>query len=290
MSTPRIAFLGLGLMGGGMARRLLGAGFAVTVFNRNPARAEPLAAAGARVAGSPREAAAGAEVVFSMVADDAASRAIWLGPDGAIAGAARGAVLVECSTLTVAWVQELAQAAAAAGAECIDAPVTGSKNQAAAGELNFLTGGNAAALETIRPALNAMGRSVTHLGPTGSGALLKLINNFLAGVHVAATAEAVAWIERTELDRAQAIAFLSDSAVGSPVTKTVAARMCAPDFTPNFFLRLMAKDLGYASGEAAKAGQQLTSAAMARDVFQRAIAAGHGDKDMSAVVEPLRRR
>ena len=290
MSTPRIAFLGLGLMGGGMARRLLGAGFAVTVFNRNPARAEPLAAAGARVAGSPREAAAGAEVVLSMVADDAASRAIWLGPDGAIAGAARGAVLVECSTLTVAWVQELAQAAAAAGAECIDAPVTGSKNQAAAGELNFLTGGNAAALETIRPALNAMGRSVTHLGPTGSGALLKLINNFLAGVHVAATAEAVAWIERTELDRAQAIAFLSDSAVGSPVTKTVAARMCAPDFTPNFFLRLMAKDLGYASGEAAKAGQQLTSAAMARDVFQRAIAAGHGDKDMSAVVEPLRRR
>lgn len=290
MSTPRIAFLGLGLMGGGMARRLLGAGFSVTVFNRTPARAEPLAAAGARVAGSPREAAAGAEVVFSMVADDAASRAMWLGPDGAIAGAARGAVLVECSTLTVAWVQELAQAAAAAGAECIDAPVTGSKNQAAAGELNFLTGGNAAALETIRPALNAMGRSVTHLGPTGSGALLKLINNFLAGVHVAATAEAVAWIERTELDRAQAIAFLSDSAVGSPVTKTVAARMCAPDFTPNFFLRLMAKDLGYASGEAAKAGQQLTSAAMARDVFQRAIAAGHGDKDMSAVVEPLRRR
>ncbi len=290
MSTPRIAFLGLGLMGGGMARRLLGAGFAVTVFNRTPARAEPLAAAGARVAGSPREAAAGAEVVFSMVADDAASRAMWLGPDGAIAGAARGAVLVECSTLTVAWVQELAQAAAAAGAECIDAPVTGSKNQAAAGDLNFLTGGNAAALETIRPALNAMGRSVTHLGPTGSGALLKLINNFLAGVHVAATAEAVAWIERTELDRAQAIAFLSDSAVGSPVTKTVAARMCAPDFTPNFFLRLMAKDLGYASGEAAKAGQQLTSAAMARDVFQRAIAAGHGDKDMSAVVEPLRRR
>jgi 3-hydroxyisobutyrate dehydrogenase len=290
MSTPRIAFLGLGLMGGGMARRLLGAGFSVTVFNRTPARAEPLAAAGARVAGSPREAAAGAEVVFSMVADDAASRAMWLGPDGAIAGAARGAVLVECSTLTVAWVQELAQAAAAAGAECIDAPVTGSKNQAAAGELNFLTGGNAAALETIRPALNAMGRSVTHLGPTGSGALLKLINNFLAGVHIAATAEAVAWIERTELDRAQAIAFLSDSAVGSPVTKTVAARMCAPDFTPNFFLRLMAKDLGYASGEAAKAGQQLTSAAMARDVFQRAIAAGHGDKDMSAVVEPLRRR
>ena len=125
MSSPRIAFLGLGLMGGGMARRLLGAGFAVTVFNRTPARAEPLAAAGARVAGSPREAAAGAEVVFSMVADDAASRAMWLGPDGAIAGAARGAVLVECSTLTVAWVQELAQAGIDLGGGCLRLALTG---------------------------------------------------------------------------------------------------------------------------------------------------------------------
>lgn len=289
MNHPRIAFLGIGIMGDGMARRLLGAGFPVTVFNRSRARAEPLSAAGARVAGSPREAATGADAIFSMVADDAASRALWLGPNGAIAGAARGAVLVECSTLTVAWVRELAEAAAAHGAEFVDAPVTGSKNQAAAGELNFLVGGSAAALEKIRPALMAMGRSVTHLGPAGSGSLLKLINNFLAGVHVAAIAEALAWVERTGLDRAQAIAFLSESAVGSPVTKTVAARMGAADFTPNFFLKLMAKDLGYAVGEAAKAGQTLTSAATALELFQRAIAAGHGDKDMSAVVEPLRR-
>ena len=224
-----------------------------------------------------------------MVADDAASRAMWLGPDGAIAGAARGAVLVECSTLTVAWVHELAQAVAARGAEFVDAPVTGSKAAAANGELNFLVGGSATALEIIRPALMAMGRGITHLGPTGSGALLKLINNFLAGVHVAAFGEALAWIERTGLDRAQALAFLSESAVGSPVTKTMAARMGAADFTPNFFLKLMAKDLGYAIGEAAKSGQTLTSAAMALQLFQRAIAAGHGDKDMSAVVEPLRR-
>ena len=289
MSTPRIAFLGLGIMGGGMARRLLGAGFPVTVFNRSRVRAEPFAAAGARVAGSPREAAAGADVVFSMVADDAASRAMFVGPDGAVAGAARGATLVECSTLTVAWVRELAKAVSAHGAEFVDAPVTGSKNQAAAGELNFLVGGSAAALEKIRSALVAMGRSVTHLGPTGSGAQLKLINNFLCGVQLASAAEAVAWIERSGLDRAKALGVLLDGAPGSPLVKTLTARMTAGDYTPNFLLKLMAKDLSYAVQENAIHGQPLATATTALELFQRAIAAGHGDKDMSAVVEPLRR-
>ena len=288
MSTPRIAFLGLGIMGGGMTRRLLGAGFAVTVYNRSRARAEPLATAGARVAGSPREAAIGADIMFSMVADDAASRAMWLGPDGAVAGAARGAVLVECSTLTVAWVRELAQAAAARGAEFVDAPVTGSKNQAAAGELNFLVGGSAAALEKIRPALAPMSRSITHLGPTGSGALVKLINNFMCGVQLASAAEALAWIEQSGLDRAKALGVPLDGAPASPLVKTVTARMVANDFAPNFLLKLMTKDLGYAVQESAARGQPLATAAAALEVFHRAIAAGHGDKDMSAVVESLR--
>ena len=288
MNQPRIAFLGLGIMGGGMARRLLGAGFAVTVYNRNRTKSEALAAAGAPVATTAREAAAAADIVFCMVADDAASRTLWLSADGALAGAARGAIAVDCSTLTVGWVKELAAAAAARGVEFADAPVTGSKNQAAAGVLNFLVGGSASALEKIRPALNAMGRSVTHLGPTGSGALLKLINNFMAGVHVAAMAEAFAWMERTGLNRAQALAFLSESAVGSPVTKTIAARINAADFTPNFFLKLMAKDLGYAVDEAAKSGQTLTTAATALQRFRAAILAGHGEKDMAAVVEAAR--
>lgn len=288
MSTPRIAFLGLGIMGGGMTRRLLGAGFAVTVYNRSRARTEPLATAGARVAGSPREAAIGADIVLSMVADDAASRAMWLGPDGAVAGVARGAVLVECSTLTVAWVRELAQAAAARGAEFVDAPVTGSKNQAAAGELNFLVGGPAAALEKIRPALVPMSRSITHLGPTGSGALVKLINNFMCGVQLASAAEALAWIEQSGLDRAKALGVLLDGAPASPLVKTVTARMVANDFAPNFLLKLMTKDLGYAVQESAARGQPLATAAAALEVFHRAIAAGHGDKDMSAVVESLR--
>ncbi len=288
MSTPRIAFLGLGIMGGGMARRLLGAGFAVAVFNRNAAKAAPLAAAGATVAASPREAANDADVILCMVADDSASRAMWLGTEGAMEGARRGAILVDCSTLTVAWVKELAAAAQGQGCEFVDAPVTGSKLAAAAGELNFLIGGSAAALEKLRPVLAPMSRSITHLGPTGSGALIKLINNFTCGVHVAAMAEALAWIERSGLDRAQALGVLLDGAPGSPIAKVVSARMTARDYTPNFLLALMAKDIGYALKESAAAGRPLATAAAALEVFQRAIAAGHGDKDMSAIVEPLR--
>lgn len=226
--------------------------------------------------------------MISMVADDEASRSMWFGDDGALAGAERGAVLVECSTLTVAWVNELAQAAKERGCECVDAPVTGSKAAAAGGELNFLVGGNQAAVEKVRPALNAMGRSVTHLGPTGSGALVKLVNNFLAGVHVSAWAEALAWVERSGLDRAKAVNFLMEGAAASPVTKVVSARMVAEDYQPNFFLRLMAKDIGYAIREAADKGVTLDSATTALTRFQRAIAAGQGEEDMAAIVKSVR--
>lgn len=288
MDLPRIAFLGLGIMGGGMARRLIAAGYPVTVYNRSRAKAESLRAEGAAIAPSAREAANGADIIFSMVADDVASRAMWLGVDGAIAGARRTAVMVECSTLSVEWVNELAGAIAQAGARFLDAPVTGSKQAAAEGGLNFIVGGSDDALEKVRPAFGAMGRSVTHVGPTGSGALVKLLNNFLAGVQVAAFAEARAWMERTRLDREKAMAFLLDGAAASPVTKVVAARMVAEDYTPNFLLRLMAKDLSYAIKEAGHTQLALRTAETALQRFRGAIAAGHGDQDMAAVVQTLR--
>lgn len=277
-------------MGAGMARRLLGGGFPLTVWNRSPAKAAPLAAEGAHLAASPREAAAGAAIVISMVADDAASRGVWLGESGALAGAARGSVLIESSTLTVGWILELTQAAVARGGEFLDAPVTGSRNQAAAGELNFLVGGPAATLEKARPALAVMSRSITHLGPAGSGALIKLINNFVCGVQIGALAEALALIEKSGLDRAPALAVLTGGAPGSPLVKSIAARMTAPDYTPNFLLRLMAKDLGYAIQEAGERHLPLATATAALGLFQQAIATGHGDEDMSAVVEPLRKK
>jgi 3-hydroxyisobutyrate dehydrogenase len=168
--------------------------------------------------------------------------------------------------------------------------VTGSRPQAAAGELNFLVGGSAATLEKARPALTAMSKSITLLGPVGSGALVKLINNFVCGVQIASLAEALAMIERSGLDRAQALAVLTNGAPGSPLVKTVAGRMTAPDYTPNFLLRLMAKDLAYAHREAATQGLALATAAAALKHFENGVAAGHGERDIAAVVEPLRRK
>jgi 3-hydroxyisobutyrate dehydrogenase len=285
MSKPRVAFCGLGIMGGGMARRLLAAGFPLTVYNRNPEKSASLKDAGAQVAATPREAAAQAELIFSMVADDSASRSIWLGENGALSGASQGAVFVESSTLSLGWVKELAAAAVARGCDLLDAPVTGSRTHAASGELLFLVGGSATALEKARPAFAAMGRAVNHLGPTGSGALLKLINNFVCGVQVASVAQALALIDRGGLNRDKALEVLKAGAPGSPIFRLIADRMTAGDFTPNFLLRLMAKDLRYAVAEGEQHSIKLTTAAAALEVFNYAIARGSGDKDMSAVFE-----
>ena len=288
MNKPRIAFLGLGIMGSGMARRLLANGFPLTVFNRNIERAKPFVADGATVAVSPHEAASQADVIISMVADDIASRSLWLGDSAALAAMKPGTICIESSTVTVDWVRELAAAAQQQNCELLDAPVTGSKIHAANGELNFLVGGNPATIDKVRPVFSAMGKTILPMGPTGSGALIKLINNFVCGVQIASLAEAMAMIERSGLDRARALEVLTNGAPGSPLVKTVSARMTAPDFTPNFPLRLLTKDLGYAIREGEKLSIELMTVAAALKEFQKAMAARHGEKDMAAVVELFR--
>jgi 3-hydroxyisobutyrate dehydrogenase len=285
MTKPRVALLGIGLMGSGMAGRLLSANFPLSIYNRNREKAKPVADAGAYLASTPREAAARADVILSMVADDPASRAVWLGENGASAGAAPGTVWIESSTLTVGWVRELAAAASRQGCALLDAPVTGSRPQAAAGELRFLVGGSGAGLETARPVLAALGNDILHFGPTGSGALMKLINNFMSGVQAASLAEATAFILASGLDHDKALAVLTSGAPGSPLVKLLSARAQAGDFTPNFVLRLMAKDLSYAIEEAGRHQLGLETAAGALAVFQQAMAEGYGDKDFSSVIE-----
>jgi 3-hydroxyisobutyrate dehydrogenase len=285
-NKPRVAVVGLGIMGSGMASRLIGQGYPVTVYNRSIARTEPLKQLGATVAKTAKEAATGASVVLSMLADDTAARGVWLGNDGALAGAARGTLLIESSTISVQWIHELSQAASERGCELLDCPVTGSKTHAAAGELVFLVGGSATALEAVRPVLAAMSREITYLGPSGSGALMKLINNFVCGVQAVALAEAVALIERSGLDRQKAVAVLANGAPGSPLVKLISPRMMAGDFTPNFMLRLMAKDLRYALKQSG-GGMEVVSAAL--KTLDRGIDAGFGDQDFSSVVEITRK-
>jgi 3-hydroxyisobutyrate dehydrogenase len=285
MSKPNVAILGLGIMGSGMARRLLSANFPLAVYNRDRDKCIPFATKGAFVAESPREAASRSQIILSMVADDTASRHMWLGDNGALAGVSPSSVLIESSTLSIGWIKELESAAAQLGCEFLDAPVTGSKPQAESGELLFLVGGSPDALDAARPVFSVLGRDVVHLGPSGSGALMKLINNFLCGVQAASFAEAVSLIDAGGLDRDKAVSILTAGAPGSGIVKRVADRIATHDFTPNFALRWMAKDLAYAVGSASASGIPLRTGAAALSIFQDAIADGHGDEDFAAVTK-----
>jgi 3-hydroxyisobutyrate dehydrogenase len=288
LMTQQIAILGLGTMGTGMARNLLRAGFSLTVYNRTRAKAEPLATAGARIADTPREAVHNADVIISILSDEGASRAVWTGKHGALDAVKPGAVLVESSTVTPAWIHELAGLAAERKLDLLDAPVTGSRAQAEEGQLIFLTGGDAAVLERARPVLAAMSKDIVLLGPVGSGARMKLINNFLCGVQIASLAEGLVWIERSGLDRDQALTVLKNGAPGSPLLSAISARMVDATYDVNFLLSLMDKDLRYAEKDAAALGIDLRMARTAEQRFDEAAKAGYADKDMSAVIEPLR--
>jgi 3-hydroxyisobutyrate dehydrogenase len=288
MAKQSVALMGLGTMGAGMAENLLKAGFPLTVWNRDRAKAERFAALGARVAESPADAALGADVVLSMLADDVASRAVWLGKDGALASVSDDAMVIDCGTVSPAWIAELAKAASARGVKMLDAPVTGSRAQAAAGQLWFLVGGAEETLAKVTDVLQAMSKEITHLGPVGSGATMKLVNNFLCGVQIASLAEGLVWLERSGLDREKALDLLKRGAPGSPLLAALSARMTSRDYAVNFHLKLMEKDLRYAGEAAAEDGVELTTAANARSLFEQAIAEGYGEQDMSAVIEPLR--
>ncbi len=272
-------------MGSGMARRLLSENFPLAVYNRDHSKSIPFAAEGAFVAESPREAASRAQIILSMVADDAASRHMWLGENGALAGVSPSSVLIESSTLSLDWIKELESAAAQLGCEFLDAPVTGTKPHAESGELLFLVGGSADALDAARPVFSVLGRDVIHLGPSGSGALMKLINNFMCGVQAASFAEALSLADAGGLNRDKAVSILTGGAPGSGIVKRIADRLATNDYTPQFALRWMAKDLAYAVESGTAKGVSLKTATAALSVFQEAIAGGYGDEDFSAVTK-----
>ncbi len=286
----RVALLGLGTMGRGMAQNLLKAGFPLAVYNRTPSKAAALAELGAVIAATPAEAAARASVVISMVADDDASRAAWLGESGALPAMSPGAIAVECSTLSPAWIAQLAGHCSRKSVRLVEAPVTGSRAQAEQGHLTFLAAGDRQTIDALRPILQCMSKEVVNLGPIGCGAQLKLINNFLCGVQAASFAEAVAWIERTNLDQSAALEFLKRGAAGSGILSAMADRMTRRTYEVNFLLRLMAKDLRYAQAAAFHHGVTLSTAQGAEKLFEEASRQGHGEQDMAAVVEVLRKK
>ena len=281
MST--VAFLGLGAMGSRMAVNLQAAGFALRVYNRDRARAKPLADKGALACDTPAAAVQGASFVVSMVADDVATRAVMLGADGAVAATTAGAIIIDSSTNTPGMAREVAQAAAARRVQYLDAPVSGSLAQAQGKELVFMVGGEKVAFERAQPVLAAMGRMAKYMGGSGTGATIKLINNMLSGAATAAIAEAVITAEAAGLDRAATLEVLAEGAAGSRLLKTRMPKMFSRDFAPQFQLQLMEKDLRYFLLLAQELDRPMPVASLVRSQFQAARRGSLGALDSSAL-------
>lgn len=243
----KVGFIGLGRMGHGMAGRYLDAGFSVAVWNRSQAKAEDLIARGARWAASPADAADGADAVVTMVADDEASRAVWLGKDGAAATMKPDSLAIECSTVSHQHALDMARELRGRGLVYIDCPVTGLPQAAAAGKLTLLVGAEPADLNHAKPYLAPIGDVVRHFGAVGTGTVFKLINNLMGAVQIASLAEGVAMAEQAGLDMKLVAEALGSGAVASPQVIRHSKRMVTRDFSgASFTTALRHKDAAYA--------------------------------------------
>jgi 3-hydroxyisobutyrate dehydrogenase len=243
----RVAFIGLGRMGQGMAGRYLDAGFTVAVWNRSKAKAEDLIARGALWATSPEDAAIDADAVVTMVADDEASQRVWLGKDGAAATMKAGTLAIECSTVSYQHALDMAREMRSRGLIYIDCPVTGLPSAAAEGKLTLLVGADSPDLEKARAYLAPISSTVRHFGAVGSGTVFKLINNLMGAVQIASLAEGVAIAEQAGLDMNLVAEALATGAVASPQVIRHSKRMVARDFSgASFTAALRHKDAAYA--------------------------------------------
>jgi 3-hydroxyisobutyrate dehydrogenase-like beta-hydroxyacid dehydrogenase len=243
----QIAFIGLGRMGHGMAGRYLDSGFTVAVWNRSKAKADDLIARGAQWATSPEDAAIDADAVVTMVADDEASRAVWLTKDGAAATMKAGTLAIECSTVSYNHAVEMAHTLRERGLIYIDSPVTGLPDAAAAGKLTLLVGAEAADLERARPYLAPLATTIRHFGAVGAGTVYKLINNLMGAIQIAGVAEGLAIAEQAGLDMRLVLEAIETGVAASPQVIRHARRMVARNFAgASFTSALRHKDAAYA--------------------------------------------
>lgn len=286
----RIGVVGTGRMGAAMVGRLRAAGHEVTVFNRTTQRAERVASqTGAQVAHTARQAAAGAEFVIVSLADDAAVRQTYGGPDGLVEGLRSASIVLDTSTVAPQTIRDMAELVEARGAGLLDTPVSGSVSLVERGELTVLVGGRVKALERARPVLMAFATNVFHLGGQGAGATMKLaVNAVVIGLNQA-LAEALVLAERAGIDRAAAYEVFAASAVAAPFVGYKRDSFLRPDQAPvAFALDLVAKDQGLIADLAALSGAPMTQLAANRRVVDEALAAGYGGRDLSVIAEFLR--
>jgi len=290
MAVERVAVVGLGRMGAAMADTLARAGFDLVVWNRSHEAAERVAAeVGAEVADTPAAAASAADVVVSSLADDDALIAVHLDGEGTVAGVRPGTVVVETSTVDPETVLRLAPEFEAKAAHLLDAPVSGSVGLVAQGALTSMVGGDAGALETARPVIDALSRAVFHMGASGAGATMKLAVNALVHAINVALSESLVLAEAGGVERSLAYEVFASSAASSPFVQYKRPAFEHPDDTPvAFSLDLVAKDLRLILGLADRLGVPMAQGAVNAASAQAAIQAGLGGADMSALAVHLR--
>ncbi len=282
-TKPTIGFVGMGTMGGQMARRLAVSGYRVTGYDVDAGRARRAQEGGVVLAKSPAGAAEAADVVLSSLPDPAAVRRAYLGADGVLAGARRGTTLVDVSTIDPDTWREVGAAAQAAGVDCLDAPVSGGPAEAGSGKLVFIVGGDAAVLERCRPVLLTLGTDVHHVGPLGSGQVVKIVNNVMSMGNVAVAAEAMVLGVKAGVDPQRLFDILSTSGGRSHHFLKRFPNVLAGDFTPHFSIALSRKDVSLALALAAKLEMPVPVASIVRQVYEAAHAQGLGQLDMAGV-------
>jgi 3-hydroxyisobutyrate dehydrogenase-like beta-hydroxyacid dehydrogenase len=286
MTAPTVGIVGLGVMGGRIAGRLLDSGYTVVGTNRTPERAAPVVERGLLWRDTPRQVAAAADIVLSSVADDAALDAAAAGSDGILAGLRPGTVYADMSTVSPQVSQGLAQRVRGLGAEMLDAPVSGSAPQAEAGQLTIMVGGAERAFERVLPILQKLG-SVVRIGENGQGLLLKLAINISLAEQMVAFGEGVLLAERGGIDRRLAVDVMTASAIGSPLLKGRAPLVVDPTGPVWFDIALMQKDLGLALDAARRLGVPLPTTAAANDLLTVARRLGYERRDIASVHQVL---
>jgi len=283
--TTSIGFIGLGTMGYAMAANLLRKGFDVTVYNRTAIKAEQLRELGAAVAATPAEAARGRSIVITMVSNDDSIRDVYDGELGIFSAVSEGTVIIDCSTISPDLARRLADDAAERGAVFLDAPVTGSKPAAEAGMLVFMVGGSAETALAVEPVLLAMGRKVIPMGPSGSGAVAKLAHNTVVGINTAALMEGFAIAAKGGIDGSSFLELIQSGGAASKAAELKGSKLLGQDYSVQFALELMLKDLRLSSVLSDKLGVPTPLLEAAKSLYQVGDAAGHGQLDLSAVAK-----
>jgi 3-hydroxyisobutyrate dehydrogenase-like beta-hydroxyacid dehydrogenase len=284
----RIAFCGLGIMGGPMAANLARAGFELSVYTRTREKGESFAAEhGARAAASPREAAEGASTVITMVPDVPEVEEVLLGDDGAVHGLAEGGLAIDMSTIAPTAARAIGERLDADGVTFLEAPVSGSRPKAEDGTLTIMVGGEEADFERARPLFEAMGELIVHVGPRGHAQLAKLLTNTMGAVHAVALAESVRAVEAAGIDPDAFLKVAAGSAGNSTVLGLKGRPMFERDFTPLFKLEHMLKDVRHCLDEARALGVELRLGSLVEPLYARAAEEGHGEEDFAAVIRAI---